>query len=70
MDKTVSASTKAPWALLLAARGAIPAHIRRGMEISGLEQAEALDGVKVFTAEQNSEKRQARVSSGGRVLCA
>lgn len=68
MDKnSVSFDKRSALGVVLAAEG-YPGSYPKGMEISGLEQAEALDGVKVFHGGTKAENGKL-VSSGGRVLC-
>ena len=53
--------------VVMAAEG-YPISYPKGMEISGLEEADAMDGVKVFHAGTRMEGDKV-VTSGGRVLC-
>lgn len=64
---TVSFASQSALGIVLAARG-YPGKYPKGMVISGLEEAEAMPGVKVFHAGTKVENMR-WVSDGGRVLC-
>jgi phosphoribosylamine--glycine ligase len=53
--------------VVMAAKG-YPGHYPKGMPITGLDAADALDGVKVFQAGTKAAQ-DGVVTSGGRVLC-
>ncbi|WP_285908046.1 phosphoribosylamine--glycine ligase [Pseudodesulfovibrio pelocollis] len=53
--------------VVMAAKG-YPGTYPKGMEITGLDEADAMDGVKVFQAGTRLENGKT-VTSGGRVLC-
>jgi phosphoribosylamine--glycine ligase len=63
----VKARPEAALGVVLAA-GGYPASYPKGMEISGIAEAEALSGVKVFQA-GTAVDNGGVVTSGGRVLC-
>ncbi|MUM77586.1 phosphoribosylamine--glycine ligase [Pseudodesulfovibrio sp. F-1] len=53
--------------VVMAAKG-YPGAYPKGMEITGLDEADAMDGIKVFQAGTRLDKGKT-VTSGGRVLC-
>ncbi len=63
----VKVSPQTACGVVLAAKG-YPGNYPKGMEITGLDQADALEGVKVFQA-GTQIKDGKTVTSGGRVLC-
>jgi phosphoribosylamine--glycine ligase len=63
----VRSTPKTACGVVLAAEG-YPGSYPKGMDISGLDEADAMDGVKVFQAGTALENGRV-VTSGGRVLC-
>ncbi|MCJ2165114.1 MULTISPECIES: phosphoribosylamine--glycine ligase [unclassified Pseudodesulfovibrio] len=63
----VKSIPQAACGVVMAAKG-YPGSYPKGMEITGLENADAMDGVKVFQAGTRVEGDKI-VTSGGRVLC-
>ncbi len=64
----VTSTAQTACGVVIAADG-YPASYPKGMEISGLEDADAMEGVKVFQAGTKMEEDGKIVTSGGRVLC-
>jgi phosphoribosylamine--glycine ligase len=63
----VTSTPQTACGVVMAAKG-YPGSYPKGMEITGLDDADAMDGVKVFQAGTKFENNKT-VTSGGRVLC-
>ena len=62
-------NTNNPVACVVLASGGYPKTYKNGYEITGIEQANTVDNVKVFHAGTKHDASGKLITNGGRVLC-